>query len=190
MNKKKLMALPVACVVVAMLGASVMAAGSAEKAFRVEDEDGNDITIEYEGTPISISGNEQLSDLDGIQDEIDAYNKEAKAEDAEIVAAYYIDPVNKDHDGKKTVTFLGLDANEGDVFVVVHFDSVAGVTDISVTDAPVIEVDNVSPFYIFKISVQSSAQTGEYAAPYIVMVSVALLACGAVFAVRAKKATK
>ena len=187
---KKLMALPVACVVVAMLGASVMAAGSAQKAFKVEDENGEDITIEYDGTPIGISGNEKLTDLDGIQDEIDAYNKEAKAEDAELVAAYYIDPVNKDHAGEKTVTFLGIDAKDGDVFVVVHFDSVTGDTDISVTNAPVITVDNVSPFYIFKITVQSSAQTGEYAAPYIAMISVALLACGAVFAVRAKKATK
>ena len=123
---KKLMALPVACVVVAMLGASVMAAGSAQKAFKVEDENGEDITIEYDGTPISISGNEKLTDLDGIQDEIDAYNKEAKAEDAELVAAYYIDPVNVDHAGEKTVTFLGVDANDGDVFVVVHFDSVTG----------------------------------------------------------------
>ena len=187
---KKLMALPVACVVVAMLGASVMAAGSAQKAFKVEDENGEDITIEYDGTPIGISGNEKLTDLDGIQDEIDAYNKEAKAEDAELVAAYYIDPVNKDHAGVKTVTFLGVDANDGDVFVVVHFDSVTGGVDINVTDAPVITVDNVSPFYVFKITVQSSAQTGEYAAPYIAMISVALLACGAVFAVRAKKATK
>ncbi len=182
MNKKRLMALPVVCVVVAMLGASVMAAGSASKAFKVLDEDQNDITVDYEG--IEISSTFDLSTLDGLQDKVTAVNKEAKVEDAQLVAAYDITET-KAHSGDKTVIFTGVESKAGDVFVVVHDGK-----EYEVGTSAQITVSDFSPFLVYKISVTSSAQTGEYAAPYIVMISVALVACGAIFAVRAKKATK
>jgi len=185
--KKKLMALPVACVAVAMLGLSVMGAGSAAKAFKVEDKDGNDITKLYDGVEVACPYDITEDSWDFLDDDIEAQNSEAKREDAKLVASYEIDNITAVPDGNKTVTFLGLDANAGDVFVVLHE---GGNFELVVGDAPVIVVSDCSPFYVFKISVQSSAQTGEYAAPYIAMISVALLACGAVFAVRAKKATK
>ena len=50
-------------------------------------------------------------------------------------------------------------------------------------------VSDLSPFAIAKASATTSAQTGEYAGTYIIMVAVALVAAGAVFAIRAKKAS-
>ena len=186
MNKKKLMALPVVCVAVAMIGASVMAAGSAQKNFKVTDESGTDITYDYSGN--AFTTDEKLADLgiDGLEDDIKAANKEAKIEDAEVVAAYEIKE-DVSHSGKKTVEILGISGTASDVFVTVHKDA-QGNYDYAIGTS--VTVNSVSPFVVYKISVSSSAQTGEYAAPYIVMVSIALVACGAVFAMRAKKAVK
>ncbi len=187
MNKKRLMALPVVCVVVAMIGASVMAAGSAQKNFKVTDESGTDITVDYSGDAFD-AGSTKLADLglSGLEDDVKAANSEAKIEDAEIVAAYMITE-DVSHTGKKTVEILGVSGNASDVFVTVHKDS-QGNFEYAIGTS--IQVSSVSPFVVYKIAVNSSAQTGEYATPYIAMISVALLACGAVFAVRAKKATK
>ena len=187
MNKKRLMALPVVCVVVAMIGASVMAAGSAAKNFKVTDENGVDITKDYSGD--AFSTDVKLADLgfDGIADAVKAANSEAKIEDAEVVAAYDIKE-DVAHSGAKTVEILGISGNASDVFVIVHEDSKSDTLEYNVGTS--ITVQTVSPFVVYKIAVNSSAQTGEYATPYIAMISVALLACGAVFAVRAKKATK
>ena len=182
MNKKKLLALPVVCVVIAMIGASVMAAGSAQKNFKVTDESGTDITADYSGDSFSTSVKLADLGLDGLEDRIKETNKEAKIEDAEVVAAYEIKE-DVAHSGLKTVEILGVSGNAGDVFVTVHDNSEYSI-------GTSITVSSVSPFVVYKISVNSSAQTGEYAAHYIVMIASALLACGAVFAMRAKKAVK
>ena len=52
MNKKRLLALPVICIVVAMIGMAVMAASSS-KGFFVTDADGDDITALFDGTVLS-----------------------------------------------------------------------------------------------------------------------------------------
>ena len=187
MNKKRLLALPVVCVVVAMIGASVMAAGSATKAFKVEDQEGNDITKLYDGTEVTCPYDITEDAWKNLDDDIEAVNSEAKRSDAQLVASYNIKNNAAVPDGIKKVTFLGLEAKAGDVFVVLHE---GGAYEISVGSEPVIVVSNCSPFYVFKISVQSSAQTGEYATPYIVVLAGALVACGAVCVVRAKKATR
>ena len=103
MNKKKLLALPVVCVVVAMIGASVIAAGSVQKGIKVTDEDGNDITIDYSESETTATG-PVLADLEGIQEQISAVNDKAKVEDAELVYKADITE-DKAHDGTKTVTF-------------------------------------------------------------------------------------
>ena len=186
MNKKRLMALPVVCVVVAMIGASVMAAGSAQKNFKVTDEAGTDITKDYSGDAFSTDVKLSSLGIDGLEDAVKSANSEAKIDDAEVVVAYNIKE-DVAHTGKKTVEILGVSGNASDVFVLVHEDA-QGNLEYAIGTS--ITVSTVSPFVVYKIAVTSSAQTGEYATPYIVMISVALLACGAVFAVRAKKATK
>ena len=192
MNKKRLLALPVVCVVVAMIGASVMAAGSAQKNFTVTNEAGEDITANYSGLDVALSDDDKASlvesfkNIDGIQDQINEVNDKAKVEDAELVAVIDIQE-NVKTDGKKTVTFTGIGSNSGDVFAIYHL---GGTGESVVTSDPSITVDGFSPFLVFRIAVTSSAQTGEYATPYIVVLAGALVACGAVCVVRAKKATR
>ena len=192
MNKKRLLALPVVCVVVAMIGASVMAAGSAQKNFTVTNEAGEDITANYSGSDFSLSDDDKASlvesfkNIDGIQDQINEVNDKAKVEDAELVAVIDIEE-NVKTDGKKTVTFTGIGSNAGDVFAIYH---IGGNGESVITSDPSITVDGFSPFLVFRIAVTSSAQTGEYATPYIVVLAGALVACGAVCVVRAKKATR
>ncbi len=192
MNKKRLLALPVVCVVVAMIGASVMAAGSAQKNFTVTNEAGEDITANYSGLDVALSDDDKASlvesfkNIDGIQDQINEVNDKAKVEDAELVAVIDIEE-NVKTDGKKTVTFTGIGSNSGDVFAIYHL---GGTGESVITSDPSITVDGFSPFLVFRIAVTSSAQTGEYATPYIVVLAGALVACGAVCVVRAKKATR
>ena len=192
MNKKRLLTLPVVCVVVAMIGASVMAAGSAQKNFTVTNEAGEDITANYSGLDVALSDDDKASlvesfkNIDGIQDQINEVNDKAKVEDAELVAVIDIEE-NVKTDGKKTVTFTGIGSNSGDVFAIYHL---GGTGESVVTSDPSITVDGFSPFLVFRIAVTSSAQTGEYATPYIVVLAGALVACGAVCVVRAKKATR
>ena len=197
MNKKRLLALPVVCVVVAMIGASVMAAGSAAKNFKVEDEAGNDITknYSYDDYRSTYSDDEvaeivkSMTEDDELVSKVAAVNDKANVADADLVIMY---DINEDvvTAGKKTVTFTGLSSNAGDVFVIVHFSYTTGQAEYVVSDSPVITVSDWSPFAVFRIAVTSSAQTGEYATPYIVVLAGALGACGAVCVVRAKKATR
>ena len=194
MNKKRLMALPVVCVVVAMIGASVMAAGSATKNFKVEDEAGNDITknYSYDDYLPTVTADEIADSVKNMTEDADlvakvaAVNDKANVADAELVVLY---DINEDvaTAGKKTVTFTGLSSNAGDVFAIYHL---GGTGESVVTSDPSITVDGFSPFLVFRIAVTSSAQTGEYATPYIVVLAGALVACGAVCVVRAKKATR
>ena len=197
MNKKRLLARPVVCVVVGMIGASVMAAGSAQKNFTVTDEDGNDITKDYslDYDVASAFTDEEKSELfknliegeeDTIKDLVSQQNDKANIEDAEMVVFVGIKE-NVQHTGNRTVTFTGISSNPGDVFVIFH---IGNSFEYVVTSDTSITTSDFSPFIVYRIAVQSSAQTGEYVAPYIVMIAGALVACGAVFAVRAKKATR
>ena len=197
MNKKRLLALPVVCVVVGMIGASVMAAGSAQKNFKVEDESGNDITKNYSyddylstASPDDVAQIvKSMSENDEIVSKVSAVNDKANVADAELVVLCDIfEDVTTA--GKKTVTFTGLSSNAGDVFIVLHYSYQTGAEEYEVSTSPVITVSDWSPFAVFRIAVTSSAQTGEYATPYIVVLAGALVACGAVCVVRAKKATR
>ena len=187
MNMKKLLILPIVGIVVSMLGVSVLAAGSATKAFTAtEVSTGKDITVDYDGAQTSATAKD-LTTIDGLCDKVKAVNSEADLANAELVAAYDITDTSKSHAGDEVlITFTGVQQNTGDVFVVFH----DGYDEYQVGTTPSITVTSASPFYIYRITVKGSAPTGQYATPYIVMVSVALVACGAVFAVRAKKASK
>ena len=185
MNMKKLLVLPIVGIVVSMLGVSVLAAGSASKGITATDADGKDVSADYTITEISATA-QDLTKIDGLSDKVKAVNSEADLSKAELAAAYDVSSNGKHSGEKVTLTFTGVQASDGDVFITFH----DGLDEYSVGKTPSITVDGCSPFYIYRISVKSSSPTGQYAAPYIVMVSVALLACGTVFAVRAKKASK
>lgn len=186
MNKKKLMMLPIVAVVVAMFGVSVLAA-SPNVGPMLKDADGNDVcdsateitTVDYD-----------LTTVDGLADKVKSINSEAKLEDAKFVVGYDLYTSSKNSPFTATIN-VTIGANE--IGILLH-DTGSGLEIVDVEKGAVSslsgKVDSASPFLVYKIAVQSSSQTGEYATPYIVMISVALVACGAVFAVRAKKATK
>ena len=176
MNMKKLLILPIVGIVVSMLGVSVMAASATKDFTATEVSTGKDITIDYDGTQTSATA-QDLTTIDGLSDKVKAVNSEADLSKAELVTSFDISDYGK-HSGnseKVTITFTGVAKKDGDVFIVFH----DGQTEYSVGTTPSITVDYCSPFFIYRISVTSSAPTGQYAAPYLVMVSVALVACGA-----------
>ncbi len=189
MNKKKLMMVPVVAVVVAMLGVSVLAAApsSPSKYVKVEDADKNTVAA----TVTESSETVDLTKIDGLADKVKAINSEAKLEDATRVVGYDVSATSPNKPFTVTV-YTSIGANE--IGILVHKLANGSVEVLDVEKGAVESlsgtVDGFSPFLVYKIAVTSSAQTGEYVTPYIVMISVALVACGAVFAVRAKKATK
>ena len=185
MNMKKLLILPIVGIVVSMLGVSVLAASATKDFTATEVSTGKDITVDYDGAQTSATA-QDLTTIDGLSDKVKAVNSEADLANAELAAAYDVTSNGKRSGEKVTLTFTGVQQNTGDVFVTFH----DGYDEYSVGTTPSITVDGCSPFYIYRITVKGSAPTGQYATPYIVMVSVALVACGAVFAVRAKKASK
>ena len=187
MNMKKLLLLPIVGIVVSMLGVSVLAAGSPSKGVTITDKDGKDITADFEinEKPLSSASNKDLTIIDGLKDDVAAVNKEADLADAELVACYDISSYGKHAGETITLTFTGVQQNTGDVFIVFHMGN---TSEHSVGTTPTITVDGCSPFLIYRIAVKGSAPTGQYASPYIVLISVALVSAGAIFAVQAKKA--
>ena len=193
---KRLMTLPVIGIVVAMLGASVFAASPSATDFKVYDH-GTDVTqyfVKEDGFLENVT-DPVLADIEGIQDKINSVDSSLKPADFSIVQRFnihlngsvtqYADPVDK--------VSVNYTTGSNEVAILVHYDKSSGTgvwKFVAIAkNASTLEgaVNGCSPFAIFKASAKSSAQTGEYVGTYIVMISVALVACGAVFAIRAKK---
>ena len=211
---KKFMSLPVIGVVVAMLGASVFAASpsAGTHPISVDDPSGyltvdNIIIIDGEDlkTVKGMKATELGISKDDLQAEVDKVDSKIDAADLEVVhtfGAYYAPDyeANGEHIewhyiNPQPFTFrVSFNSDSSDAVIVLHFDSnldqwvIVGTADS--TSSVSATVSNLSPFAIVKASPASSSQTGEYAGAYIVMVAAALAACGAVFAIRAKKATR
>lgn len=193
MNKKRLLALPIVCIVVAMLGVAVMAS-SATKGFKVEDADGDDITALFNGPSASSI---DLSTVSGLQDKLSAVDKDVKVSDLKFATGYDIEPkatLDTTTEPAPYKVTIYVDVAENEIAVLIHVEDSGDKVVLNVIKGKATEitgtVNDFSPFLVYKATVQKSAQTGEYAAPYIVMISVALVSCGAIFAIRAKKATK
>ena len=166
---KKFMALPVIGIVVAMLGASVFAASpSTGILVKATAGDGTDLLTEdpTHGKIVIVDG----------QDDQNVMGKKG----TDLISA---DLINS------TVNNSKFDASSFTVVKVfdAHYE-VGGVP--TALPADFVVQNSLSPFAIIKATAATSAQTGEYAGAYIIMVAVALTACGAVFAIRAKKASK
>lgn len=209
---KRFMTLPVIGIVVAMLGASVFAASPSPTGFHVYDPTvPEDVFPDHEVTQYFVMEDGYLNDavpdpvladIDGIQDKINSKDSSLKVADFSIVKRFNIhlnNAVGVDDDYVPSVNRVSVDFKtaKNEVAILLHYNKnasspaggkwefVAIAKDASVLDGA---VNGCSPFAIFKASAKSSAQTGEYVGTYIVMISVALVACGAVFAIRAKKA--
>ena len=195
MNKmKKLVLMPIIAVIVAMLGISVMAASPCSGVWHVVDKDGTDVCEYFQGNEIS-NPNWDLSKVPGLEAAVKAKGLEIK--DLKFKAGYEVyrdSSVTYDLEGRNphTVYFpVSLAANE---YAIVIHKGVNGFA-FNICTGPVSEVyikniSDFSPFAIYVGSPTTSPQTGDFAPAYIAMISVALISCGAIFAIRAKKASK
>ena len=212
---KRLMALPVIGIVVAMLGVSVFAAAAEQSpsmpGWHVWDYTAPEAEFpNHEVTPLFVMedgflNNEVpepvLADIAGIQDKINTKDNTLKPEDFSVAKRFNIhlnSAPGVDEDYVPSVSKVAVDykTSQNEVAILLHYNKQASAPAggkwqfVGIAqDASSIEgaVNGCSPFAILKASAKSSAQTGEYAGTYIIMVSTALVACGAVFALRSQK---
>ena len=195
MNKKRLLALPVICVIVAMMGISVMAASPCSGSWHVHDKAGNHVNQYFKGDPIA-NPNLDLSTVSGLKAAVEA--KGLELSDFTFKSAFDVyrdNSVSYDLAANNPHTVLfQVTVDAGQPVIVIHEKS-ANSYDFAIDEYSeglvcISGVTSFSPFYIYVGGPTNSPQTGDFAPAYIAMISVALISCGAIFAIRAKKATK
>ena len=195
MSKKRLLALPIVAIVVALFGVSVMAASPCSGSWHVHDKDNIHVNQFFKGDPIA-NPNLDLSTVSGLKAAVEA--KGLKLSDLTFKAAYdvYRDTtVEYDLAGRNSHTVLfEVTVAAGQHVVVIHKTG-DNTYDFAIDEyneglVCISGVTSFSPFYIYVGAPATSPQTGDFAPAYIAMISVALISCGAIFAIRAKKATK
>ena len=195
MSKKRLLALPIVAIVVALFGVSVMAASPCSGSWHVHDKDNIHVNQFFKGDPIA-NPNLDLSTVSGLKAAVEA--KGLKLSDLTFKAAYdvYRDTtVEYDLAGRNSHTVLfEVTVAAGQHVIVIHKTG-DNSYDFAIDEyneglVCISGVTSFSPFYIYVGGPTNSPQTGDFAPAYIAMISVALISCGAIFAIRAKKATK
>ncbi len=195
MSKKRLLALPIVAIVVALFGVSVMAASPCSGSWHVHDKDNIHVNQFFKGDPIA-NPNLDLSTVSGLKAAVEA--KGLKLSDLTFKAAYdvYRDTtVEYDLAGRNSHTVLfEVTVAAGQHVIVIHKTG-DNSYDFAIDEyneglVCISGVTSFSPFYIYVGAPETSPQTGDFAPAYIAMISVALISCGAIFAIRAKKATK
>ena len=195
MNKKRLLALPIICVIVAMMGISVMAASPCSGSWHVHDKAHNHVNQYFKGDPIP-NPNLDLSTVSGLKAAVEAKGLELSDFTFKSAFDVYRDTtVTYDLAANNPHTVLfEVTVAAGQHVIVIH-ETGANTYDFAIDEYDeglvcISGVTSFSPFYIYVGGPTNSPQTGDFAPAYIAMISVALISCGAIFAVRAKKATK
>ena len=210
---KKLMALPTMALVVSMLGASVFAATSSPVSALLKKAtagDGTDLTDGSAGQGRIVIVDDQddqnvlgkkATELVSAADITSAVNNSkfdaAKFEIVKTFDAHYEDatgtPAALPGALSPVTVDINFSATDTEAVLILHYENgawkIVGKSVAKAVSVETFEVSDLSPFAIAKASATTSAQTGEYAGTYIIMVAVALVAAGAVFAIRAKKAS-
>ena len=194
MNKKKLLVLPIVAIVVAMFCVFVMGASPVTGVWKVYDKDNIDQSINFKADSLSDPGLD-LGSIPSIKAAIEA--KGLKTTDFKFKVGYdvHVDPLATTYDvgahNNHTVYFK-VDVAANEYALVVHKGASGYTFNIIPGAVSEVSINNIefSPFYVYIGSKSTSPQTGDFAPAYIAMISVALVSCGAIFAIRAKKATK
>ena len=210
---KKLMALPTMALVVSMLGASVFAATSSPVSAllkKATGANGADLTDGSAGQGRIVIVDDQddqnvlgkkATELVSAADITSAVNNSkfdaAKFEIVKTFDAHYEDatgtPAALPGALSPVTVDINFSATDTEAVLILHYENgawkIVGKSVAKAVSVETFEVNDLSPFAIAKASATTSAQTGEYAGTYIIMVAVALVAAGAVFAIRAKKAS-
>ena len=195
MSKKKLLILPVIAVVVAIMGLNVWAVPGSQQNWVKVYAGSQDITDLFEITEMSGSGAFSTDDstiengFPGIKNKIKSYDSQLKPSDFNFFVAYQVTPAATLPAGPyKVVVQSELGSNE--IYIMVH-DAASGLAyTVGKGGKPTMTVNDFSPFWVFTATSKTSPQTGDFAPAYVAMIGVALLSCGAIFAVRAKKSSK
>ena len=195
MSKKRILALPIVAIVVALFGVSVMAASPCSGSWHVHDKDHIHVNQYFKGDPIS-NPNLDLSTVSGLKAAVEA--KGVDLSRFTFKAAFDVkrdERVEYDLVGRNSHTVLfDVTVAAGQHVIVIHktgdnsYDF--AIDEYSEGLVCISGVTSFSPFYVYVGAPATSPQTGDFAPAYIAMISVALISCGAIFAIRAKKATK
>ena len=195
MNKKKFLILPIVTIVLSLFSISVLGASPCSGVWHVEDKNGVDVCEYFQGEEMADPGWD-LSKVPGLKEAVEA--KGVPFETLKYKVGYEVHRDTRvDYDlegrGPHRVYFpIPLAADE--YAIVVHKGANGFYFEICLGPAHEVYINNISDFSPFGIyagkTTASSPQTGEYAPAYIAMISVALVSCGAIFAIRAKKASK
>ena len=195
MNKKRLLALPVICVIVALMGISVMEASPCSGSWHVHDKAGNHVNKYFKGDPYP-NPNLDLSTVSGLKEAVEA--KGLELSDFTFKSAFDVyrdNSVSYDVAANNPHTVLfEVTVAAGQHVIVIHKTGgnsyEFAIDQYSEGLVCIGGVTSFSPFYIYVGAPETSPQTGDFAPAYIAMISVALISCGAIFAIRAKKASK
>ena len=195
MNKKRLLVLPIICVIVAMMGISVMAASPCSGSWHVHDKNNIHVNQYFKGDPIP-NPNLDLSTVSGLKAAVEAKGLELSDFTFKSAFDVYRDTtVTYDLAANNPHTVLfEVTVAAGQHVIVIHEKS-ANSYDFAIEEYDeglvcISGVTSFSPFYIYVGGPTNSPQTGDFAPAYIAMISVALISYGAIVAIRAEKATK
>ena len=205
MSKKKLLILPlIVLVIFSIMGFTAFAAEESptNNLFKVVDNNGkgDDITNKFKGETLNVADGFSLSSISGLKSEIQKLDKELNVSDFKFKtgAEIYINTFDGSVGGKPWRVYLtSYSVPKGTIAIFVHVDSNGNVAghrvfkgDGKSNNVYLNGVDGCSPFYLYTAKAKSSAQTGDFVPAYVAMIAVALMSCGAIFAIRAKKASK
>lgn len=205
MSKKKLLILPlIVLVIFSIMGFTAFAAEESPtyNLFKVYENNGkgNDITKKFKGEKLEVADGFSLSSISGLQAEIKKYDKELKVSDFRFKtgADIYVNTPDGSINGTPLRVYLtSCSVPKGYIGIMVHANGVGKAKEVRVfkgdgkaNNAYVDGVNDFSPFYLYTAKAKSSAQTGDFVPAYVAMIAVALMSCGAIFAIRAKKASK
>ena len=200
MSKKKLLVLPlIVLVIFSVMGFSVLGAEESPtlNLFRVFENNGkgNEITNKFNGEQLLTDDGFSLSSVSGLKAEL----KKKNASISDFEFKYGADIIEKDPGATGGTTwrvYLGYTVPKDRLAILVHVDKNGKIDhrvfkgDGKVNNAYIDKINSASPFYLYVSNKKASAQTGDFVPAYVAMIAVALMSCGAIFAIRAKKASK
>lgn len=196
--RKKLLILPIIAIVVAVFSTTVLAVSGSQQNWVKIYSGSTDVTNEFDINQTSFSAAFAFQDdmdsiCDGVSGKIKNLDKNLTVKDFKGIIGYDIEPkAGYTVSGSYKVVVQNAVA-DNEIYIFVHVndsDTTPYEYSIAKGGQPTVTVDNFSPFYVFTAASKTSPQTGDFAPAYIAMVGVALVSCGAIFAIRAKKATK
>jgi hypothetical protein len=203
MSKKKLLILPlIVLVIFSIMGFTAFAdiQSPTNDTFEVYENDGKggNITNKFNGEKLLTDDGFSLSSVSGLQDKIKKYDKELKVSDFKFKTGADIFEKDPGATGGKNwrIYLTSFSVPKGHIAIMVHVNA-QGAPDVRVfkgngkaNNAYIDGIKSCSPFYLYTAKAKSSAQTGDFVPAYVAMIAVALMSCGAIFAIRAKKASK